>query len=118
MELSSPRFKAVAVTAGGTLWFFIISNAIGYFSILNILSFVIITALITQLFATRLSKGLDVFAMISTKIFLGVLFVFVFSIYGILFKFLRIDLLRLKKQNKSYWLQLEQNKSSRIFKQY
>ena len=33
MELSSPRFKAAAVTAGFSLWFFIISSSIGLFSI-------------------------------------------------------------------------------------
>jgi len=33
MELSSQRFKALAVTAGFSLWFFIITSATGLFSI-------------------------------------------------------------------------------------
>jgi len=35
-----------------------------------------------------------------------------------LFKLLRIDLLRLKKQNDTYWLDVEQTKPHRIRKQY
>lgn len=66
----------------------------------------------------KLAKVLDVFAIFNTKIFLGLLFIFVISLYGILFKVLRIDLLRTKKQEKSYWLEIEQLKESRIFKQY
>ena len=49
---------------------------------------------------------------------LGISCFFVISLYGILFKVLRIDLLRTKKQEKSYWLEIEQLKESRIFKQY
>jgi len=33
MQTSSPRFKSLAVTAGMSFWFFIISNAVGLFSI-------------------------------------------------------------------------------------
>ena len=73
---------------------------------------------ITQIFANKISKGLDVFAIINTKIFLGILFVTIISIYGILFKLLRVDLLRLKKQNNSYWLDVEETKPHRIRKQY
>ena len=73
---------------------------------------------ITQIFSKKISKGLDIFAIINTKIFLGILFGTVISIYGILFRLLRIDLLRLKKQNNSYWLDVEQTKSDRIGKQY
>ena len=40
------------------------------------------------------------------------------SVYGILFKILKIDLLRLKKQKDTYWLDMEELKSTRIFKQY
>ena len=99
METSSPRFKSLAVTAGLSFWFFIISSSVGIFS-------------------KKISKGLDIFAIINTKIFLGILFGTVISIYGILFRLLRIDLLRLKKQNNSYWLDVEQTKSDRIGKQY
>ena len=118
MELSSPRFKALAVTAGFSFWFFIISSATGLFSLEAFAIFVAITIAITQIFAVKLSKALDVFAMINTKIFLGILFIFVVSLYGIFFKVLRIDLLRLKKQSLSYWLDTDKIKQSTIFKQY
>ena len=118
MELSSPRFKALAVTAGFSFWFFIISSATGLFSLEAFAIFVAITIAITQIFAVKLSKALDVFAMINTKIFLGILFIFIISLYGIFFKVLRIDLLRLKKQSTSYWLDTDKIKQSTIFKQY
>jgi len=118
METSSPRFKSLAVTAGLSFWFFIITSTIGIFSIELLLTFVISILIITQIFAIKISKGLDIFAAINTKIFLGILFVMVISIYGILFKLLRIDLLRLKKQKNSYWLNVEQTKPHRIRKQY
>ena len=118
MELSSTRFKALAVTAGFSLWFFIISSATGLFSIEVFAIFVAITIAITQIFAIKLSKALDIFAIINTKVFLGILFVFVISLYGIFFKVLRIDLLRLKKQSSSYWLDIDKIKQSTIFRQY
>ena len=118
MELSSPRFKALAVTAGFSFWFFIISSATGLFSIEAFTIFVLITIFITQIFAVKLSKALDIFAMINTKIFLGILFIFVVSLYGIFFKVLRVDLLRLKKQSSSYWLDTDKIKQSTIFRQY
>ena len=118
MELSSSRFKALAVTAGFSFWFFIISSAVGLFSLDALAIFVAITISITQIFAFKLSKALDIFAIINTKIFLGILFVFMLSLYGIFFKVLRIDLLRLKKQSSSYWLDTDKIKQSTIFKQY
>ena len=118
MELSSTRFKALAVTAGFSLWFFIISSAAGLFSFEAFAIFVAITIFITQIFAFKLSKALDIFALINTKMFLGILFVFVVSLYGIFFKVLHIDLLRLKKQPSSYWLDTDKIKQSTIFKQY
>ena len=118
MELSSPRFKSLAVTAGFSLWFFIISSGAGLFSIEAFVIFVAITISITQIFALKLSKALDIFAIINTKIFLGILFVFVISLYGIFFKVLHIDLLRLKKQSSSYWLDIDRIKQSTIFSQY
>jgi len=118
MELSSPRFKALAVTAGFSFWFIIITTGIGVFSFELFGVFLAITISITQIFSLKLSKGLDVFAIINTKIFLGILFVFVISLYGILFKVLRIDLLRFKKQSSSYWLDLDNINKSTIFKQY
>jgi len=118
MELSSSRFKALAVTAGFSFWFFIISSAVGLFSLDALAIFVAITISITQIFAFKLSKALDIFAIINTKIFLGILFVFTISLYGIFFKVLRIDLLRLKKQSSSYWLDTDKIKQSTVFRQY
>ena len=118
MELSSPRFKALAVTAGFSLWFFIISSATGLFSIEAFVIFVVVTISITQIFALKLSKALDIFAIINTKIFLGILFICLISLYGIFFRVLRIDLLRLEKQSESYWLHIDKIKQSTIFRQY
>jgi len=118
MELSSPRFKALAVTAGFSFWFFIITSASGLFSIEALMIFLALIITITQIFALRLSKALDIFAIINTKIFLGILFVFVISLYGVFFKMLHIDLLRLKKQSSSYWLETDKIKQSTIFRQY
>ncbi len=118
MELSSARFKALAVTAGFSLWFFIISSATGLFSFEVFTIFVAILISITQIFAFKLSKALDIFALINTKVFLGILFIFVVSLYGVFFKVLCIDLLRLKKQSSSYWLDIDKIKQSTIFKQY
>ena len=118
MELSSPRFKSLAVTAGFSFWFFIITTVVGIFSLELFAGFVVILLIVTQIFALKLSKGLDIFAVINTKIFLGILFVFVFTAYSIFFKVLQIDVLRLKRQKDTYWLDVEQLKSNRIFKQY
>jgi hypothetical protein len=118
MNASSPRFKSLAVTAGLSFWFFIITTSMSIFSIEILIIFVTIVLSVTQIFAKKLSKGLDIFAIINTKIFLGILFGTIISIYGILFRLLQIDLLRLKKQNNSYWLDVEQTKLHRIRKQY
>jgi len=118
MNASSPRFKSLAVTAGLSFWFFIITTSTGIFSIEILIIFVAIVLSVTQIFTKKLSKGLDIFAIINTKIFLGILFGTVISIYGILFRLLRIDLLRLKKQDGTYWLDVEQTKPHRIRKQY
>jgi len=118
MQTSSPRFKSLAVTAGLSFWFFIITTSAGIFSVEILIIFVAVVLSVTQIFTKKLSKGLDVFAIINTKIFLGILFGTVISIYGILFRLLKIDLLRLKKQKNSYWLDVEQTKPHRIRKQY
>ena len=118
MQFSSPRFKSLAVTAGFTFWFIIISASIGFFSFEVLGIFILVTFIITQIFAAKLSKGLDIFAIINTKIFLGILFVFVISIYGISFKILHIDPLRREKQSKSYWLDMDQLKQSTNYTQY
>jgi hypothetical protein len=118
MQSSSPRFKSIAVSAGLTFWFFIILSTTGFFSLEILLLFMGIIFSVTQIFTKKISKGLDVFAIINTKIFLGILFIFIISIYGVLFRLLKIDLLRLKKQKNSYWLEVEQTKLDRIRKQY
>ena len=118
MELSSPRFKSLAITAGLSFWFFIITSAVGYFSLEVLAIFVIVVLAVTQIFSSKISRSLDIFAIINTKIFLGILFVFVIAIYGIVFRILRIDLLRLKKQDKTYWLEMEDTKLNKIWKQY
>ena len=118
MELSSPRFKSVAVTAGLSFWFFIIISASGIFSFEILLIFIASVLTITQAFSSKISKGLDILAKINTKIFLGALFIFVISIYGIFFRVLRIDLLRLKKQTDTYWLDMEHEAPDIMGKQY
>tara|TARA_Y100000310_G_scaffold163688_1_gene163506 strand:- start:119 stop:475 length:357 start_codon:yes stop_codon:yes gene_type:complete len=118
MELSSPKFKSLAVTAGFSFWFFIISTTIGVFSLEAFVVFVAIVIVLTQIFSVKLSKGLDAFAIINTKIFLGILFVFVVSLYGIFLRVLGVDLLRTQRQEKTYWLDTEQLKTEKIFKQY
>ena len=89
-----------------------------FFSIEIFFIFITAVLIITQIFAVKISKVLDIFAEINTKIFLSILFVGVISVYGILFRLLQIDLLRLKKQSNSYWLDIEQIKPNRIRKQY
>ena len=118
MERSSSRFKALAVSAGFSFWIFIITSVTGIFSIEIMLSFILVIVIVSQIFAIKLSKALDVFAIINTKIFLGILFVFLVSIYGIVFRFLGIDLLRLKKQKGTYWLDINNFGSKKMSKQY
>ena len=118
MERSSSRFKALAVSAGLSFWFFIISSITGMFSIEAMLLFILAIVIVSQIFAIKLSKALDVFAIINTKIFLGILFIFLVSIYGIIFRLLKIDLLRLKKQKETYWLATNDFKPNKISKQY
>jgi len=118
MELSSPRFKALTVTLGLSFWFFVISSAVGLFSLEIFGVFVSVSFILTQIFSIKLSKALNVFAIFNTKLFLGILFVTVITLYGVLFRILRIDLLRLKREPETYWLEMEQLKESRILKQY
>ena len=118
MERSSSRFKAIAVSAGFSFWFFIITSVTGIFSIEIMLSFILAIVIVSQIFAIKLSKALDVFAIINTKIFLGILFIFLISLYGILFRFLGIDLLRQKKHKGTYWLDITNFGSKKMSKQY
>jgi len=73
---------------------------------------------VTQIFAIKLSKILDIFAIFNTKVFLGIIYVTVISLYGIFFKIIKIDVLRLQKQDDTYWLELEQLNETRSLKQY
>lgn len=118
MKLSSLRFRAIAVSSGICFWFFLISNSLQIFS--WEVFFVVFSSLFlfTQIFVKRISKGLEILAIYNTKIFLGILYIFVFSIYGIFFRILRIDLLRLKRKEDTYWLKIDSNSKSRILKQY
>ena len=118
MELSTPRFKALAVSTGFTFWFGIIISGFGVFSIEVFVIFIAIVFPFMQLLSLKVSNALDIFAIYNTKLFLGILFVTVVSLYGIFFRVLRIDLLRLKKQRDTYWLPMEQLKQERIFKGY
>ena len=118
MELSSPRFKALAVSAGLTLWFFVITSIVGVFKLEYFAIFIAIVFPLMQFMSIKVSSALDIFAIYNTKFFLGILFVFVISLYGIFFRILRIDLLRLKKRDDTYWLEMEQLKPSRILKEY
>ena len=118
MKLSSPRFKALTVSAGLTFWFFIITSIVGVFSLEYFAIFIAIVFPLMQFLSMKVSRALDIFAIFNTKFFLGILFVFVISLYGIFFRVLRIDLLRTKKHNGSYWLEMDQQKPSRMLKQY
>lgn len=118
MEISSPRFKSLAVTVGLSFWFLIITFSLNIFYLEYFVIFVISVLLITQIFSLKLSKGLDIFAIFNTKIFLGLFFISIISIYGIVFRFLKVDLLRLQKQPNSYWLKMQHLEEHRIFKQY
>jgi hypothetical protein len=118
MEYSSPRLKALAVALGASFWFLVFTSAINMFSIEKFLIFVTIVGIINQIFSKKISRGLDAFASINTKIFLGALFIIVISLYGIFFKILRIDLLRIKTQSQTYWLEIEQLKPEHIYRQY
>ena len=118
MELSSPRFKALTVSAGFTLWFFILTSIFGVFTLEYFVIFVAVVFPLMQFMSIKVSSALDTFAIYNTKFFLGILFVFVISLYGIFFRVLRIDLLRTKKHNGTYWLEMEQLKPERLLKEY
>jgi hypothetical protein len=62
MEISNSRFKAIATTLGISFWFFIITTTMGIFSLENLLIFFSFMMIVTQIFAVKLSKGLNIFA--------------------------------------------------------
>ena len=118
MELSSPRFKGIIVSAGFTFWFFIITSIFGVFTLEYFVIFIAIIFPLMQLFSTKVSSALDIFAIYNTKFFLGILFVTVISLYGVLFRVLGIDLMRTKKQDISYWNEIEKLNRSTFLKEY
>ena len=103
------RLKALTVTAGFSLWFFIITSATGTFAWEIFAIFVAALLVATQVLAQKLAKALEAFAAINTKVFLGIIFVFVLSTYGLCCRLLRVDLLRLKQNpgQSTYWLPME-----------
>ncbi len=117
-NMESSRFKAIFVSTGISLWFFIITTALGIFTIEIFVIFSSLIFIVTQIFTKRISKYLEIIGIANTKIFLTILFTFVISIYGILFRALRIDLFRTKEQNSTYWLEMERFKVEQIRKQY
>jgi len=112
------RYKALAVSAGLTFWFFVITSTLGIFSLDYFVVFIVIIFPLMQLLAFKVSRVLDMFALFNTKIFLGLFFITIISLYGILLRVLQVDLIRLKKKDNTYWLSTEQLKEPRIFKQY
>jgi len=118
MERSSDKFKAIAVSAGMTFWLIVISNALGFFSFELLGIFMMSIFSITLILAKRIARVLDAFAIFNTKVFLGIMYITIISLYGLIFRLLRIDLLRLRSQEKTYWLNIEQLKEERILKQY
>ena len=118
MKQTSSRIKALTVSIAFTLWFYIGTSILDVFSFPILIIFVIVIFTVFQLLASKISNFLNILAIFNTKIFLGIIFIFFISIYGIFFKILRIDLLRLKKQNNSYWLDVKETKHARIRKQY
>lgn len=118
MQVSSKRFKAVTVCIGISFWFFLLTSVTKTFSLEIFIPFVIGVFVVLQIISAKLSLALDWFAIANTKVFLGIIFVLVISIYGVIFKILRIDLLRLSKNNSTYWLERKHLKRSTLFKQY
>jgi|TARA_B110000495_G_C23033338_1_gene616150 hypothetical protein len=118
MKLSSPRFKSMAVTLGFSFWFFIILNSVNIFSIEIFLIFIATVFVLTQLLSLKIESLLNYFAIINTKIFLGITFIGLIIPYGIFFKILKIDPLRTKIEGDSYWLKIDKIKDSNNWKQY
>lgn len=118
MEVSSPKFKALAVSFAMLIWFFIVTSILNIFSIESFIIFSISVFVVMQLLALKVSSVLDTFAIYNTRFFLTIMYLCIISVYGILFRLLRIDLLRLQKNGKSYWLEVKHIKESQIFKQY
>lgn len=102
---TSPRLKSLALTAGLSFWFWILSSSAGMFEFAYLLAFVAAVLAVTQLLASRVVRALDALAVANTAVFLGLLFATLISLYGLLFRALRVDLLRTAERD-SYWLPL------------
>ena len=119
-DLPSTRLKALTITAGFSLWFFIITSATDTFTWEIFAIFVIVLLMATQILAQKITRVLEVFAAINTKVFLGIAFIFVFSVYGLCCRLLRIDLLRLKQDpgQATYWLPMEAHSMQENIRQF
>ena len=102
---TSPRLKSLALTAGLSSWFWILSSSAGVFAPEYLLAFAAAALATTQLLASRVERALDAVAVVNTAVFLGLLFATLISLYGLLFRALRVDLLRTARRD-SYWLPL------------
>lgn len=104
----NPRLKSLAVTAGLSFWFYVFTASAGVFDVWYLLAFAAAVLAATQAFASRVSRGLDIVAIVNTVAFLGLLFVTLISLYGLLFRALRVDLLRARggADRGTHWLRL------------
>ena len=118
MKVSSNSFKAVTVSAAISFWYFIISSIVGFFTFETFIIFVVSIFLVTQIIKSKITGFLDILTLFNTKLFLGIIFLTTFTLFGILLKLLRVDLLRKNKQEKSYWLHYDQSPKSTPLKQY
>lgn len=102
----NPRLKSLAVTAGLSFWFYVFTASAGVFDAWYLLAFAGAVLAVTQAFASRVSRGLDIVAIVNTAVFLGILFATLISLYGLLFRALRVDLLRTRGDAGTHWLPL------------
>ena len=70
------------------------------------------------MFPLKAALNLDLISSMIFWMLIWSLFSFVISLYGIFFKVLKIDLLRTKNNEESYWLQTDVIKTSSMEKQY
>lgn len=105
----NPRLKSLAVTAGLSFWFYVIASSAGVLEPWHLLAFASAVLAATQAFPSRVSRGLDAVAIVNTAVFLGLLFATLISLYGLLFRALRVDLLRTRRAGGgTYWLPLHE----------
>ena len=60
MELSSPRYKALAVSAGFTFWFFILTSIFSIFTIEYLVIFVVIVFPLLQLLGCDIKRRFSI----------------------------------------------------------